>query len=201
MQTKIFHNRRYFLKTIGAFSVYLQFPLLVDSCTRKQKPVFQGVLPADEQKIIRTVFEILFPADTFPGIDDINAEKHLDNYLKDNNIDTAEQQYIQNGIQWTNETAQENYQQQFNDLPVLEQEKVFLQILNTPRGETWLSKLLSLIFEALLLDPVYEVNTGETGWKWLGHIPGKPRPDNNNKYPEILKRKSENTVITGIEQL
>jgi len=45
--------------------------------------------------------------------------------------------------------------------------------------------MLTLIFEALLLDPIYGVNTNNIGWNWLNHDPGVPRPNKENMYPTI----------------
>ena len=38
------------------------------------------------------------------------------------------------------------------------------------------------IFEALLSDPVYGGNPEGIGWRWLGHRPGFPRPNQRNRY-------------------
>jgi len=38
-------------------------------------------------------------------------------------------------------------------------------------------------------------------WKWLNHNPGQPRPNEKNKYSEILNRKKEKTIFTNINQL
>ena len=38
-------------------------------------------------------------------------------------------------------------------------------------------RLLTLIFEALLLDPlIWEAIKKLIAWSWLGHHPGQPRP-------------------------
>ena len=190
-------NRRHFIKAVGATAVLLQIPFW-QACT---EPVYNDVLPRQDRETIYRVFNILFPPEPHPGIEQINAMYYLNNYLSDKRIDADEQRFIKNGSQWLNETAQENFQTDFLTLSADKQQLIIRQITEESWGESWLSKLLTLIFEALLLDPIYDVNTDEAGWKWLQHIPGIPRPNNKNKYPEILHRKHENSIITSLNQL
>jgi len=145
--------------------------------------------------------EILFPEKSGPGIKDINTLAHIHSYLKDKNIDPNEQDFLIKGTVWVQETAIEIFDKPYQSLPKNEQKKIIEKILKTNWGESWLSKLLTLNFEALLLDPIYNVNLNEVGWKWLQHKPGIPRPNHKNKYPEILNRKNEDTIITNLNQL
>jgi gluconate 2-dehydrogenase gamma chain len=55
-------------------------------------------------------------------------------------------------------------------------------------GKNWCAAMLMLIFEALLLDPLYGGNTNEAGWKWLKHTAGYPRPTEANRYERIMER-------------
>ena len=192
-------GRRQFIKGIGATAVLVQIPFW-QSC--KQPEVFHGVLPVNQQKMLHQVLHFLFPAsNNSPGIEQINAEFHINNYLTDPLIDSDEQKYVINGIQWLNESAQELSKAGFLSLNQTQQLTTLQNIIKTSWGESWLSKLLTLTFEALLLDPLYQVNTGEAGWKWLQHQPGQPRPKPGIAYPEILNRKKEQVIITHLDQL
>ena len=192
-------GRRQFIKGIGAAAVLWQMPLW-QSC--KQPVVFHGVLPENQQKILHQVLNFLFPAsNNSPNIEQINAELHINNYLTDPLVDPDEQKYVINGIQWLDETAQELFKTGFLSLNHTQQLTTLQNILKTSWGESWLSKLLTLTFESLLLDPLYQVNTGEIGWQWLHHQPGQPRPNAGIAYPEILNRKKEQVIITHLDQL
>ena len=192
-------GRRQFIKGIGATAVLVQIPFW-QSC--KQQVVFQGILPENQQKILHQVLNLLFPkSSNSPGIGQINAEFHINNYLTDPLIDPDEQKYVINGIRWLDETAQELYKTGFSSLNQTQQLTTLQNIIKTSWGESWLSKLLTLTFEALLLDPLYQVNTGEVGWHWLHHQPGRPRPKSGIAYPEILNRKKEQVIITNLNQL
>jgi len=191
------YTRRQFIKGVGASVVLSQFPLLF-SC---QKSTDAIILSSVETLIIQRVLNILFPSTPGPSVEDIKVINLLNDYLSDPNTDPEEQQSIIKGIEWINEISQNSYMVDFSNLTKEKQEKVLQKILQKPWGERWVSKLLTLTFEALLLDPIYGINTHEAGWKYLNHIPGKPRPDTQNKYPEILNRKKENIIITSLDQL
>ncbi len=191
-------KRRQFIKGIGATAVLVQIPFW-QSC---KQPVFQGILPENQQKILHQILNLLFPAsNSSPGIEQINAEFHINSYLTDPLIDPDEQKNVINGIQWLNETAQETFKTGFLSLNETQQNEILQNILKTSWGESWLSKLLTLTFESLLLDPLYQINTGEVGWYWLHHQPGQPRPKSEIAYPEILSRKKEQVIITHLNQL
>ena len=196
---KSYSGRRQFIKGIGATAVLLQIPFW-QSC--KQPAVFQGILPENRQKILHQVLNILFPkSNNSPGIEQIHAEFHINSYLTDPLIDPDEQKYVINGIKWLDETAQELFKTGFLSLNNRQQIETLQNILKTSWGESWLSKILTLTFEALLLDPLYQVNTDKVGWHWLHHQAGQPRPKSGIAYPEILNRKKEQVIITNLNQL
>lgn len=193
-------NRRYFIKGIGATAILLQIPFW-QSCSQPE-PVFKGVLPEEQQKILHSVLKHLFPKTNLsPDIEQLHTENHINAYLTDPLIDPDEQKYIINGIQWLDETAHELYKTGFVSLNHSQQIKTLENILQSSWGESWLSRLLTLTFESLLLDPIYQINTGEAGWQWLHHQPGLPRPKSGIAYPEILNRKKEQVAITDLTQL
>jgi len=193
------YNRRFFIKSVGAGVLLTQLPLL-NACH------FENTAQTDKidknQKIFYDTLNILFPKyKNSPAVDQLNTLTHIQNYLSDNNIDPDEQKFLINGINWLNETADENYKKAFSQLSSSRQKEIITQIVKQSWGESWLSKLLTLTFESLLLDPIYDINIKETGWHWLHHQPGQPRPQKRNQYPIILDRKKENIIITDLKQL
>ncbi len=192
-------NRRNFLKAFGATWLIAQLPLW-QSC--KETNLFEGYLTSNQTKILQQTLLILFPSyKNSPTPSILKTPQHILNYLKDPYIDPDEKKFLINGTNWLNEIAQEIKKQNFWTLSINEQTELVYHIKKKNWGESWLSKILTLTFESLLLDPIYDVNIKEKGWKWLHHTPGIPRPDANNKYTSILKRKKENVIITRLDQL
>lgn len=146
-----------------------------------------NILSPEQFEIIQSVQQILFPADgNGPGAKDINAAEYLIWVLSDQNKDPDEVKYIIDGIDWVNETADELFSKKYLDLEQNEKEKLIANISKESWGESWLSVILSFIFEALLCDQQYGANPDGIGWKWLNYIPGQPRPTEKLLYPEIL---------------
>jgi len=174
-------NRAEFLRQTLMLGIASQIPFFF-SCT-EEDIVESEILTNDELKLIRSVQEILFPAfEDSPSAKDIKADKYLLWVLSDKKIDSAENEFIINGINWLNETSHEEYNIDYNDLNQEQKEDLIELISNENWGQNWLSRLLTLIFEALFADPIYGSNPNEIGWKWLNHNPGFPRPNATQIY-------------------
>lgn len=153
-------------------------------------------LSGNQISIITSVQEILFPQDhTGPGAYDIMADKYLLWVLSDVRMDPEEIKYIVNGADWVDETAKENYSKSYLKLSQSEKETLIAQISQEDWGSSWLSVILTFIFEALLCDPQYGGNPEKIGWEWLNHNPGNPQPTEPLLYPNILKTVSNNTGL------
>lgn len=121
--------------------------------------------------------------DTYsPGASDINATAYLKLMLNVPGADKTERNFIIKGVSWLDGIANSMFGKPFIKLNNDKREKVLQKISKSRSGESWLSTLLSYIFEALLTDPVYGGNTRQAGWKWLQHQAGFPRPPENKKY-------------------
>jgi len=196
-------KRRNFLKAVLSTGILMQIPWYL-SCNQKTKYVSlkNEVLNNKQREIILFLLEKLFPENkNIPSIFQLNTYTHINNFLLDKNIDSDEKKYFINGIKWTQETANEQFNKSFNELNSSEKINLFHKILQESWGESWFSRILTLIFESLLLDPIYDINKNEIGWKYLNHISGKPRPNINNKYKILLERKKHTSIITNINQL
>lgn len=174
-------SRAEFLRKLLIAGVATQIPF-VFSCSEKELQESE-ILSNRQLKIIRSVQEILFPPDEkSPSAAEVKADRYLLWVLSDKNIDPTENQYIINGIDWTDEAAQEQFSEPYNSLSQKEKEELVEFLANKDWGESWLSRILTLIFEALFADPLYGGNTNEIGWKWLNHNPGLPRPTKEQIY-------------------
>ena len=58
----------------------------------------------------------------------------------------------------------------------IERQKLLKDIATTSWGESFIADNLKFIFEAMLGDPIYGSNKDESGWRWLEHKAGLPRP-------------------------
>lgn len=146
------------------------------------------ILSQNQFSIVASVQKILFPSDgDGPGAYDVMADKYLLWVLSDERMDPEEKDYIIDGIGWVDETAEENFSKSYNKLSQSEKETLIDDISNESWGSSWLSVILTFIFEALLSDPQYGGNPDKIGWDWLHHNPGYPRPTKLLLYPEIFK--------------
>ena len=179
-------SRKQFLGSILAGGLISQLPF---SNAIAQTRVSSNInLLSDEQLgILQSVQDILFPSDgDGPGASDINALDYLVWVLSDPNKDPDEIKYIINGIGWIDETAEEQFSKKYLDHGQTEKEELVKLVSKESWGKSWLSVILSFIFEALLSDPQYGGNPNSIGWKWLKHYPSQPRPTTNLLYPEII---------------
>lgn len=178
-------SRKEFLRTLLAASLLTSIP--VSKLFGQTGPYTQSVLNEDQKSILKSIQEILFPSDeNGPGADELNAFDYLIWVVSDPNKDPGEVDYIINGIAWVDETANEEYSKNYNDLSQKEKEELVAEISRERWGGNWLSVILTFIFEALLCDPQYGGNQDNIGWKWLDHNPGQPRPTKKLLYPGIL---------------
>lgn len=175
-------SRRHFLLGMAAISAAAIIPTTI-ACSAVPVHDIHGQLNDDEFATLMAVQNHLFPTDKYsPGAMDLNAAPYFTWVLSDPEKDQEDKTLMRDGIRWTNETADETYSKKFVDLYSDEKENVLRLMADEGWGESWLSVVLTNIFEALLSDPIYGSNTNESGWKWLDHTPGYPRPEKENRY-------------------
>ena len=174
-RSHLFDRRRFLLGLAGG-SLSLLLPLPGTGA----EPVLSET---DRWNLIQAVQDQLFPSEAeAPGAREINALGYLKWVVSDNKLDPEERAFILRGCEWLEALSLQGTEQRFIDLPPDRQDALLEQIARSEAGENWLSTLLLYIFEALLSDPVYGGNPNAVGWRWLGHQPGFPRPDQRNRY-------------------
>ncbi len=197
-------NRRNFIKKSIAAGIIFQLPWYISCQNKKNKNDYKSkkILNSEQENTISYFLLYFFPdIQKTPSIKELNTCKHINNYLADENINPIEKRFLINGIKWINDTSNYYFSNKFNSLSDKKKKIIITKILETNWGESWSSKLLTLTFESLLLDPLYHINTEKKGWKWLHHLPGSPRPTLENNYSKLLARKKENIIITDLSQL
>jgi len=179
-------QRSQFLRVLLAGAVATQIPWWL-ACTNDGNARSNFLLNQEQKQILIIVQNFLFPADeNGPGASDLKAEEYMQWVLNDENMDAVEKQYLVNGIDWVEETAQEEKGRSFLDLSAMAKEEILEMISNEVWGESWYSMNLNFIFEALLSDPIYGSNIDKQGWDWLEHNTGQPRPRSEMKYGNFL---------------
>jgi hypothetical protein len=161
----ILNSRRNFLK-----SSFLSSLLLI-TCN---KELFGAITPLGT---IRQLHLDLFPQNSFvPSKNDINAYAYLNFILNHSYVTDDTKKFIQNGARWLNEESVLKYKKVYTALYDFQRQKILKEISKTAWGESWLETIMSYFFEAMLGDPIYGGNRAQSGWKWLNHKSGLPRP-------------------------
>lgn len=120
--------------------------------------------------------------DLFPGGGDIpspqllHALGYLGGVLRDPMVDDDEKRFIENGARWLDEEAKKAFDNPYYRLSPKRRQRVLENVIDRSWADSWIWTIFSYLFEALLGDPVYGINTHESGWHWLQHVPGYPRP-------------------------
>ena len=181
-------NRRRFIKTLSIATVISHVAYL-ESCTNKVAPHLNDHFSSSDTKTLKIVLNILFPDDgNGPSIYDVNAFEHILWVLDDTERDPSQNKYLKDGVVKINNFATETMNHHFLDLTEAEHVQTVDKLSKISWGESWLSMLLTLIFEAVTIDEIYNVNTNQVGWKWLNHEPGHPRPNKDIIYPKLLQK-------------
>lgn len=190
VETKWHQSRRVFISNILAGSALLTIPWLA-SCEINSKKNFdgKGIFTNSEMGLLHSIQNTLFPDDANgPSASDVNAHNYLIWYLSDELLDRKDYNYFVDGFMSFKKFALSTYSssQILENLTSSQWESLINNATKIVEHKNWLSRILTLIFEALLLDPIYGGNTNEIGWQWLNHVPGNPRPTNELKYPNYV---------------
>ena len=122
----------------------------------------------------------LFPQsaeiDGLPTKEQINAKAYLSFVLNHPRVTQSDKDFIKNSVKWLNEEAIAKYKKIYTKLSSSQRQEVLKSISQISWGESFIADILKYTFEAMLGDPIYGVNKNESGWKWLNHQSGLPRP-------------------------
>ncbi|MGB0721681.1 MAG: gluconate 2-dehydrogenase subunit 3 family protein [Gammaproteobacteria bacterium] len=145
----------------------------------------------DEWAVMNAVLNHLFPSEAgAPGATEINALAYLRFVVDDDSIDKAERDFLLQGTRWLEDLSRKQHGSGFVALDEGRREEILRGIETSEAGENWLSSVMTYLMEALLTDPVYGGNPDGIGWRWLGHIPGFPRPDAAHTFDRLLRDKA-----------
>ncbi|MDQ7060448.1 MAG: gluconate 2-dehydrogenase subunit 3 family protein [Sulfurimonas sp.] len=154
-------SRRSFFKT-----TFLATSLLALTC----KEVLALTTPLE---ILEVVQVDLFPQNM---ISNANAFAYLSLILKHSRVTQEDKDYLRNGTRWLNEESLKQYNKNYTQLSKNQRQKLLKIIAKESWGRGWIKTVLGYIMESTLGDPIYGINKNESGWKWLNHESGLPRP-------------------------
>jgi gluconate 2-dehydrogenase gamma chain len=175
-------SRRHFLLGIATLSLAATIPGWI-SCSATPVHDIHGQLSDDDFVLLISVQNHLFPRQkNVPGAEDFNAPTYFTWVISDTKMDQEIVRDLKKGFDLLHRTCQNLFSKKFVQLSQDQKETALRQMEKEKLGRFWISRQLTYIFEALLSDPVYGANTDETGWKWLEHTPGIPRPTAQNMY-------------------
>lgn len=180
-------SRRHFLLGMAAISATAIIPSAISCSATPIYDIHNQLTDTDFATLI-AVQNHLFPkGDNSPGAEEIHAAPYFCWCLMDSEEDEEVTQKLRDGLKWIEEESQKLFSEKFIDLDQPQKEQALRSLEEKGYGSSWISLVLTKIFEALLSDPIYGSNTNSTGWKWLEHTPGMPRPTSKNTYKNIVK--------------
>lgn len=182
-------SRRSFIQTLLLSGAAMQMPWLTN-CSKERTFNFNtNPFSKEEFRSLSALLETLFPDDgNGPGALTLNADQYVLWVINDEHFDLEERDYILDNFENFESNLKEKEDVRFHELSTSAQIDWVDQERKESNGKKLFSRLLTLIFEALLLDPIYNVNPDGIGWKWLEHDPGLPRPTAEVQYPQILEQ-------------
>lgn len=140
-------------------------------------PSPEAGLVGAEWKTVVAVQDHLLPAESdSPGAREIHAAGYLRLVLVDPRTDPAVLTLVRAGVIELEKICRDAHGMRFAALATDQRETALRALEASPRGREWLGEMLEFLMEALLGDPSHGGNPGGIGWKWLGIVPGFPRP-------------------------
>ena len=124
-------------------------------------------------KTLEAVQEVLFPKGLkAPSASEFGATAYLANVSTHSSFLKSDLKFLKRGAGELMDTYNN-----FLTLTPKEQEEKLRAFVNASNlGQNWVAFVLYFTIEGLLADPIYGGNKNESGWKWLGHHAGQPRP-------------------------
>ena len=124
-------------------------------------------------KTLEAVQEVLFPKGLkAPSASEFGATAYLANVSSHSSFLESDLKFLKRGAGELMDTYND-----FLTLSPKEQEERLREFVKSSKlGENWVAFVLYFTIEGLLADPIYGGNKNESGWRWLGHHAGQPRP-------------------------
>jgi len=179
-------QRRQFLAGVAGTAALSILPF--SGCATESDNQKLRIFSTKQKPTLISLQEHLFPREeNAPGARDFNAANYLELAINQPGFDPEITDFIFSGLDQLIEYTKEKFDKSFIQINASDRQNTLLTIQDESWGSSWISLILSYLFEALLSDPIYGGNTNQIGWKWLEHTPGIPRPDEQTRYASQAK--------------
>lgn len=112
-----------------------------------------------------------------PGAAATNAIGYLDAAFASPDVAEPVKLLLRRGAAHVDRAARWYRKDRFHELDGAQQDAILRSLERDTRiGLPWLRTMIMYTLEGFLGDPVHGGNAGEAAWRWLGHVPGVPRP-------------------------
>lgn len=137
---------------------------------RALDPALYATLAAVQDRLLPTTPDA-------PGAASTNAIGYLDAAMASPDVPQETKDLVRQGAAHVDRSARWYRKARFHELTALQQDAVLRGLERDIRiGIRWLRAMLVLTIEGFLGDPLHGGNRDEAAWRWLGHVPGVPRP-------------------------
>jgi len=136
-------------------------------------------------KTLEAVQEVLFPKGLdAPSASEFGATAYLANVSTHSSFLASDLQFLKRGATKLMEKYSDFLTQDAD-----KQEESLREFTQSKLGQNWVAFVLYFTIEGLLSDPIYGGNRNESGWRWLGHHTGQPRPQ--KPFAQLLEESSD----------
>ena len=140
------------------------------TAARALDPALQATLAAVQDRLLPTTPDS-------PGAASTNTIGYLDAAMASPDVPQDTKDLVRQGAAHVDRSARWYRKNRFHELTALQQDAILRGLERDIRmGLRWLRAMLVLTLEGFLCDPVHGGNRDEAAWRWLGHVPGQPRP-------------------------
>lgn len=181
------NSRRQFMKTLALAGIGSQIFLLSNCSSSESWPVISSEhLTPKQAYLVLKIQEVLFPDDgNGPSNKEIQSFQYLLWKLQSENSNNNYISLFKKGLSKVEKQIDSYINNDIRDLTIEDWETIVQLLTKEKLTRNWLSNMLTTILEALTLDPIYNINQDEVGWKWLEHQKGQPQPSSSNKFPSF----------------
>lgn len=132
--------------------------------------------PAQLAALAAVLQQILPKAGNCPGAADIGAVAYLQGALADPRTSPEDITSVLDGLAELERLSARRHQLAVQALPPPQLQALLRERETDDQGAEWLGVMIVFALEALLGDPLYGGNAGESGWRWLDLRAPEPRP-------------------------
>lgn len=172
-------RRRGFLKfCLAALSALPAGLLSLVGCRPRPRGI---VLDGHRRSTLEAATSRILPSEDGPGAIEAGVVDYIERALRDDYFRTLRRP-MERGLDLLESLAADYYGRAFAECRAEEQDAILMDVqagkADTPDfpAHRFFERLVMLTLEGFLCDPVHGGNRNCVGWKFIGYVPGGPRP-------------------------